>query len=326
MSEIRFQSSDPGRAPRTFLIDARFGLSLAALLTLLGATSVLGLFGAPDLISDLERSADTLALRETARRGQEALDSVSRRLQNLARRLAADELFLARIASIAGVPLPPGFPADPPDGRAMDPDSALARCARRVRVFEAFRRRVGSATRPSPGLEPGHIPSRSPVEPTIAVLVTPYGLQPSPVARETEFQVGIDLAAPLGAAVVASAEGVVLYRGTVPSKAGALWRRLGNVVVLAHGERIRTVYGHLGKILVSPKGRVRRGDPIGQVGQSGFAAGPRLHYEVRRLGAGGRFVPVDPRLHILDVDLITAEEVRHPPVPPADADLPPGLR
>ncbi len=124
MSEIRFQSSDPGRPPRTYVIDARFGLALATLLTLLGGTSVLGLFGAPDLISDLERSADTLALRETARRGQEALDSVSRRLQALARRLAADELFLARIASIAGVPLPTGFPADPPDGRAVDPDSS----------------------------------------------------------------------------------------------------------------------------------------------------------------------------------------------------------
>ena len=88
---------------------------------ILGTVVVTGLLAAPSLLSALVESADRLALRETAQRGQEAFASVERRQEKLERRLIADELFLARVAAITGVTLPLGFPADPLSSRLKAP-------------------------------------------------------------------------------------------------------------------------------------------------------------------------------------------------------------
>lgn len=323
MTEVRFHPGDPKRPARSVRIGARLGMVAAGLLVLSGTLMVLGLFAAPDLVSDLIRSADRLALRETARRSREALASVGRRLRALEGRLSADELFLARVALLADVPLPPEFPHASPEG---DPDTASAESelfalARRVRAFEAMRRRIAAAA----PRNATRIPSRSPIEPNSAVVLGLFGPRISPLTHRPEFYSGLTLAATAGTTVMAPAEGKVAFVGTAPQKAGATWRSLGTLVVLAHDPETRTVFGHLGKTLVKRGQTVRRGDPIGLVGQSGWAPSPRLHYEVRLL-VSGRFLPVDPRLYILDVDWITAAEVRSRPPAPADLDLPPILR
>jgi murein DD-endopeptidase MepM/ murein hydrolase activator NlpD len=118
--------------------------------------------------------------------------------------------------------------------------------------------------------------------------------------------------------VTAPAAGFVLHAGPVSRHADAIWRRLGTIVVLAHDERTRTVYGHLAAPLVKKGQRVARGGPIGRVGTTGFAVTPRLHYEVLRL-ANGRWVPRDPRIFVLDVDWIRASSFRGetpPELPP----------
>ena len=93
---------------------------------------------------------------------------------------------------------------------------------------------------------------------------------------------GIDLAAPVGTPVLAAKEGRVLY-------AGSSLQGYGNMVVLQHAEDLLTAYAHNSVLLVRVGDRVRAGQTIARVGQTGRATGPHLHFEVRR----GQ-IPVNP--------------------------------
>ena len=84
---------------------------------------------------------------------------------------------------------------------------------------------------------------------------------------------GIDYAAPTGTEVLASGDGIVTTAArTAPN---------GNFVVLRHGSNITTKYLHLSKIGrgVRPGAKVQQGQVIGEVGATGYATGPHLHYE-----------------------------------------------
>ncbi len=96
------------------------------------------------------------------------------------------------------------------------------------------------------------------------------------------WHAGIDLAAPKGTPVVATAAGTV----TLAGRSG----RYGKTVVIDHGNGYETRYAHLSTLLVSQGEAVRRGQRVGRVGKSGNATGPHLHYEVRR-----HSVAVDPQ-------------------------------
>jgi murein DD-endopeptidase MepM/ murein hydrolase activator NlpD len=113
-----------------------------------------------------------------------------------------------------------------------------------------------------------------------AVVTAEFG-----VARGRGFHQGIDLAAPRGTVVWATADGTVVFAG----RDG----RYGRTVVVDHGHGYRTRYAHLKKIETAAGRSVRRGDVVGRVGASGNASGPHLHYEVIRDG-----VPVDPRPYL----------------------------
>lgn len=327
MSEILLHPGDPSQPVRTMRISRAGGTLAAVLLVAAGTSVVVGLLGAPDLVSDLVRSADRLALRETARRSAEAYSSVVRQTARLGGRLSDDELFLARLAAILRVDLPDGFPGDAPPAegaRGGDLNSEVAALARRLRAAELFRRRIGASSRNTAREATVRIPSRAPVEPSSAVPVVVYGPRESPATHASEFFPGLELAAPEGTRVISPADGTVVFAGTVPSRLGATWRVLGTTVVVANDPGTVTLFGHLARALVRPRQRVRRGDVLGTIGRSGFTPAPRLHYEVRRLEQG-RWVPRDPRLFVLDAAWITAAEVRRLPEPPSDADLPPPL-
>ena len=89
---------------------------------------------------------------------------------------------------------------------------------------------------------------------------------------------GVDYAAPLGTPVQASGDGKVTFRGRKGS--------YGNTVIIQHGGNITTLYGHLSRFSGKAKNgaRVRQGNIIGYVGQTGLATGPHLHYEYRKNG------------------------------------------
>jgi hypothetical protein len=85
---------------------------------------------------------------------------------------------------------------------------------------------------------------------------------------------GIDIPAPKGTPIVATAEGIVKYSD---SKV----RGYGNMIVLEHADKVFSVYAHNQKNLVRVGARVKRGQMIGRVGNTGRSTGPHLHFELR---------------------------------------------
>jgi murein DD-endopeptidase MepM/ murein hydrolase activator NlpD len=142
-------------------------------------------------------------------------------------------------------------------------------------------------------------PSVSPLRGLDFVLLSPFGRRRNPFTDELQFHAGVDLAAPPGSPIHAPADGVVLFAGRYPMSAMGWWR-LGNLLVLRNGERFVTLYGHCQEIVVRPGRKVRRGELLATVGNSGWSTSPHLHYEVRRRTAGGDLAPLDPRLFMLD--------------------------
>jgi murein DD-endopeptidase MepM/ murein hydrolase activator NlpD len=104
--------------------------------------------------------------------------------------------------------------------------------------------------------------------------------------QSDRYHPGIDIAAPTGSPIRASADGVVLTSG---------WdERYGYLVVIDHGFGLTTLYGHNSRNVVEVGQRVRRGDVIAFLGNTGRSTAPHLHFEVRKNG-----LPVDPRQYLL---------------------------
>ncbi len=103
---------------------------------------------------------------------------------------------------------------------------------------------------------------------------------------ERERHQGIDIRAPLGTPIRASASGIVIYSGNTI-------RGYGNMVILRHSEEYVTVYAHNEVNLVQEGDQIERGQIIGRVGKTGRASGSHLHFEIRRNNK-----PVDPMLYL----------------------------
>jgi murein DD-endopeptidase MepM/ murein hydrolase activator NlpD len=99
-----------------------------------------------------------------------------------------------------------------------------------------------------------------------------FGNRLDPFTGAPDFHPGIDVSAPMGTKVMAPADGVVL---SVGPKGG-----YGNAIVVDHQYGVVTRYGHLSGFAVKPGQRIKRGDVLGYVGQTGRATAPHLHYEV----------------------------------------------
>ena len=84
---------------------------------------------------------------------------------------------------------------------------------------------------------------------------------------------GIDIAAPLGTPVKAAGEGVVVYEGSL--------KGYGNLLIIKHENDFKTVYAYNYRNLVSVGQKVKRGDCIAEVGNTGRYPDPRLHFQIR---------------------------------------------
>ena len=108
-----------------------------------------------------------------------------------------------------------------------------------------------------------------------------FGMRHHPIHGGTRFHEGLDIAAPWGTPVKASADGVIKYAGY---KGG-----FGKIVIIDHGYGIVTYYGHNSRLFVKAGDKVTRGMRIASVGNTGYSTGAHLHYEVHVDG-----VPIDP--------------------------------
>lgn len=105
-----------------------------------------------------------------------------------------------------------------------------------------------------------------------------FGRRKQPFTGEFQNHNGVDLAAPTGTPVHAIKDAVV--KSTVKGNA-----TFGNYIVLTHDNgKMTSLYAHLSKIDVEPGQRVKKGEVIGKVGQTGMATGPHLHFEIRQGG------------------------------------------
>ena len=112
-------------------------------------------------------------------------------------------------------------------------------------------------------------------------LMSGFGKREDPFSGEGAMHKGVDLSAPMGTQVRATADGVVIFAEP--------YSGYGKLVVVDHGGGIQTFYAHLSKFYVTAGNEVHRGEPIGLVGMTGRVTAPHLHYEVHING-----VPMNP--------------------------------
>jgi len=145
-----------------------------------------------------------------------------------------------------------------------------------LRALEQFMARVGKML--------SALPSRWPVR---GAVNSEFGRRFSPWSNSQEFHSGIDIGSERGTPVKAPALGVVLLTGSNAD--------YGYTVIIDHGQDIKSLYGHLQKILVTQGQKVERGQVIALSGNTGKSSGPHLHYEIQAKGQ-----PVNPRGFLWD--------------------------
>ena len=131
------------------------------------------------------------------------------------------------------------------------------------------------------------ISSTPAITPVKGIFTSGFGYRSDPLTHGRGTHQGVDIAAAPGQPVRASADGVVVRAGLVGG--------LGQAVYIAHGFGLTTRYGHMSRIDVRPGQRIKRGDVVGRVGNTGRSTGYHLHYEVRVDGDA-----VNPLAYILD--------------------------
>jgi len=125
------------------------------------------------------------------------------------------------------------------------------------------------------------------IRPVDGWITSKFGYRTSPFTGRKEFHGGLDIANKTGTKLIATANGRISY--------AARKMYIGNMIIIDHGFGRVTKYGHLEKILVKRGQKVKRGDVIGLIGNTGRSTGPHVHYEVRINGA-----PVNPLKYILN--------------------------
>ena len=125
------------------------------------------------------------------------------------------------------------------------------------------------------------------IRPTAGWIASRFGHRISPFTGLEEFHRGLDIATREGTPIVAPADGIVTFSGNNGS--------LGKTIVIDHTNGTVTRYGHMKELLAQRGARIKRGDKIGLVGNTGRSTGPHLHYEVHLNG-----IPVNPTDYILN--------------------------
>jgi murein DD-endopeptidase MepM/ murein hydrolase activator NlpD len=263
----------------------QLGLAGGSLLLLLGTSLALtwSYFHASSSPAELQR------LRRENEKLKEVNSTFDKSLKSLTDRLSASEDRTRQLAIMAGVeslepsaeagvggPTPAG---DTGDGEPASLTSLESRAGQMSGTLEAVAAKLDQRMR--------WISSTPAIAPVRGILTSGFGTRSDPMTHGRGHHEGVDIAAPAGQPVQASADGIVL--SAEPENG------YGNAVFLSHGFGIATRYAHLSQIDVKPGQKIHRGDIVGRVGSTGRSTGYHLHYEVRVDGE-----PVNPLAYILD--------------------------
>ena len=291
--KIQFIDSeeDVTRTVRLSLRSLRvLAVGAGAAVALLTVGAVLSVY---TLMNGEMHASETAQLREANRIQQEQILQVSKKASALQQDL--DSLRRAEDGLRAVVGAPPAAADEtvqegtvsPTGGEQHEPTTAdLSEALEMIEerlstrrssidlLAETMRREFPGAASYASDSAPHTTPS---IWPAAGYVSSPYGLR----FNGTEFHQGIDIAADMGAPIVATADGVVTAAG---------WNGgYGNMVDVDHGGGIVTRYGHASALAVTVGQQVRRGELIAYVGSTGRSTGPHVHYEVRVDGQ-----PVNP--------------------------------
>jgi len=133
------------------------------------------------------------------------------------------------------------------------------------------------------------LPIHIPLKEGAYTLVSGFGDRIHPIFKTTRHHNGIDFAARAGSSVIAAGDGIV-------EKPVGDFTGYGTVVVINHGNGIKSIYAQLLDTEVSPGERVKAGQEIGFVGSTGISIGPHLHFEIWVNGE-----PVNPMQYLISV-------------------------
>ena len=150
-----------------------------------------------------------------------------------------------------------------------------------------------------PVSEPVVAPAFSYIDPVAGYeVISPFGLRKLPWEERGRLHAGVDVAAPSGYPIQATADGVVTRAGVGGG--------YGRFVEVRHAEGLTSLYAHMGKIAdhIAPGQPVRAGEFIGRVGNTGSSTGAHLHFEIH--DAKGR--PLNPQM-FLGRQFATAEDL-----------------
>ena len=119
------------------------------------------------------------------------------------------------------------------------------------------------------------------IYPTKGRITSRFGYRKNPFSGVREFHNGLDIGNIVGTPIVATMNGTVARVG--------YYSWLGKYMILTHADGFQSLYGHLSKVLVSKGKRIRQGQKIAEMGNTGYSTGPHLHFAVFKNSA-----PVDP--------------------------------
>ena len=308
MIEIQVHPSDIRRRVRYFFFDRRRVIVGIVALTFVLAGIIGSMAAAPTVIRRVYKNNHLSAMRQEREIQRERLRENVVQMSSLERSLEEHRIRVEKLITVYGLERTLGqgglsAPLNPSTG----PGEQLTAARRREISLQASMRRLQEQLELLARYESAnaelvrHTPSILPLPHDRFVLTSPFGTRVSPFTRTTDFHKGLDLSAPVGTPIYATADGVVTFAGRYPIRQSVSWWRFGNVVVINHKDRFVTIYAHCDTTLVKPGQRVKQGDTIATVGNTGWSTNAHLHYEVRSdLEQPGQHMPIDPRIYILN--------------------------
>lgn len=120
------------------------------------------------------------------------------------------------------------------------------------------------------------------IYPTKGRLTSGFGYRIDPFAGVRRMHYGIDLAGPVGTSIVAAMDGTVALVDERPFS-------YGKYILIKHSGGLQTLYGHLSEFSVRTGAKVKQGQKIGEMGNTGLSTGPHLHFAIYKNN-----IPVDP--------------------------------